>query len=70
MTETLPTQTTESGDDSQHVARAIREACIAAALEGYERAGLAGLCAEGRFEMAIDAIRALDLDAVVLGREG
>lgn len=40
----------------------MREACVRAAIEAYEDGGLRGLCAEGRFELAIDAMRALDLD--------
>lgn len=42
----------------------LREACVRAALEAYEDGGIRGLCAEGRFELAIEAIRALDLDAI------
>jgi DNA-binding transcriptional MocR family regulator len=41
-------------------AAAIRNACVAAALEAWEDAGMRGLCAEGRWEVAIGAIRALD----------
>jgi hypothetical protein len=54
-------------DDARHLAREVQAACLRAALDGYEQAGLSGLCAEGRFEMAIDAIRALDLGSVVAG---
>ncbi len=43
----------------------LREACVRAALEAYEDGGIRGLCAEGRFELAMDAIRALELDPVV-----
>lgn len=52
-------------DDALLLAQEVREACLRAALDGYEQAGLSGLCAEGRWEMAIDAIRALDLGSVV-----
>ena len=54
-------------NDAGHLAREVQTACLRAALEGYEQAGLSGLCAEGRWEMAIDAIRALDLGSVVAG---
>ena len=54
-------------DVARHLAREVQEACLSAALEGYEQAGLSGLCAEGRWEMAIDAVRALDLGFVVAG---
>jgi hypothetical protein len=56
-------------DEAHHLAQTVHAACIRAALDGYERAGLGGLCAEGRWEMAIDAIRSLDLDAVVHGSQ-
>ena len=56
-------------DDTHRLAQTVRESSICAALDGYERAGLGGLCAEGRWEMAIDAIRSLDLDAVVHGSQ-
>lgn len=42
----------------------IRDACIRAALEAYEDAGLRGLCAEGRWDCAVDAMRALDEKAL------
>ncbi len=48
-------------------AEAVRDACLRAALDGYERAGLGGLCEEGRWEMVLDSIRSLDVDAVVRG---
>lgn len=43
----------------------LREACVRAAIAAYEDGGMRGLCAEGRFELAIEAIRALELDPVV-----
>jgi hypothetical protein len=52
------------------VAQRVREACMRAALDGYEQAGLSGLCAEGRWEMAIDSIRSLDLRAVLRDAPG
>jgi len=51
------------------LAEAVRQACLAAAIEAAERAGLAGLCAEGRFEAALDAIRALRIEHVRLPSE-
>ncbi|MFP2770277.1 hypothetical protein [Oceanisphaera sp. KMM 10153] len=42
-------------------AEQIRQRCLQAALTAYEEGGLLGLCQQGRFELAIDAIRALDL---------
>ena len=44
---------------------AIRAACLAAATAAYEDAGFQGLCPEGRWEAAVGAVQALDLQAVV-----
>lgn len=47
--------------DALRIAAAVRQACVLAALDGYERAQIAGLCQEGAWEAAIDAIRMIDL---------
>ena len=47
------------------LAEAIRGACVKAALAAYEEGGVSGLCEEGRWELAIDAIRKLDLNDVL-----
>ncbi|KAF0164810.1 MAG: acetyltransferase [Rhodocyclaceae bacterium] len=47
------------------IAQAVRSACVAAALEGYERAQISGLCQEGAWEVAVDAIRMVDLKTVL-----
>jgi hypothetical protein len=44
---------------------AVRDACLEAARRAYEEAGMSGLCAEGRFELALDAIRGLDVDELL-----
>lgn len=46
---------------------AIRRALIDAAEAAYEDAGIQGLCAEGRWEAAVSAMRALDVQAVAMG---
>ena len=51
----------------QQIAEAVREACLKAARDGYENAGISGLCEEGRWECALGAIRSLDLAAVIAG---
>ena len=51
--------------NSRELAEAVRAACIKAALEAYEEGGVLGLCAEGRWEYAISALRQLDVAAVV-----
>ena len=47
------------------LAEAVREACLNAARQAYENAGISGLCQEGRWECAVDAIRSLDVEAVI-----
>ena len=42
---------------------AARQACVDAALDGYENARLSGLCHEGAWEAAVSAIRRADLGA-------
>lgn len=51
--------------DERQLAEAIRAACIKAALEAYEEGGVLGLCAEGRWEYAISAMRQLALDTLI-----
>jgi hypothetical protein len=58
--------TTCTENDQLRVAEAIRDACIKAALEGYEDASMRGLCHEGAWERAIDAMRALDLKSLLI----
>jgi hypothetical protein len=48
------------------VAEAVRQACIEAALVAYEDAGIAGLCAEGRWEAAISAMQSLDVKRIAV----
>lgn len=54
-----------TGLEMHRVAEAVRRACAEAAESAYEDAGIRGLCAEGRWEMALAAIRRVDLDAVL-----
>ncbi|CAG0940606.1 hypothetical protein ANRL1_00219 [Anaerolineae bacterium] len=49
----------------ENLAERIRAACVHAALQAYEDAGMLGLCAEGRWEAAIDALQTLDLASVL-----
>lgn len=49
----------------RRTAVAVREACLKAAQEAYENAGISGLCEEGRWECAVAAICALDLESVI-----
>jgi hypothetical protein len=52
-------------DTPRFVLEAVRAACLEAALLAYEDAGIRGLCAEGRWEAALAALRDVDLSAVL-----
>jgi hypothetical protein len=52
-------------NDSLVLAETVRGACLDAARLAYEDAGIRGLCAEGRWEAALTAIRQLDLSPVL-----
>jgi len=49
----------------ENFARRIRDACIDAALQAYDDAGVQGLCGEGRWEAAVSALRTVDLRPVL-----
>lgn len=53
-----------SAQEPGQLAAAVRAACIQAALDGYERAQIAGLCQEGAWECAVDAMRMIDLTPI------
>lgn len=50
---------------TRNEAEALRQACLDAALNAYEEGGLLGLCQQGRFELAMEAIGRLDLTPFV-----
>jgi hypothetical protein len=47
--------------DLEDLAKRIRHACLEAVLQAYEDAGVQGLCAEGRWEAAVSALRTVEL---------
>jgi hypothetical protein len=51
-------------NDFTSVAETVRAACVDAAIQAYEDAGVRGLCDDGRWEYAIAAIRRLDLQSL------
>ncbi len=51
------------------VAERIRSALVEAALRAYEGAGIQGLCAEGRWEAAVGALRSLEVAHLLRGME-
>lgn len=52
-------------EHARAVAEAVKRACIEAATAAYERAGVSGLCGEGRWEMALEAVQHLALEPVI-----
>ncbi len=52
--------------DPQKVAEQVRGALVHAALMAYEDAAIRGLCCEGAWEVAVDAMRDLDLSRVTV----
>ncbi|NLF64338.1 MAG: acetyltransferase [Chloroflexi bacterium] len=55
----------EQQDLAEAVARAVRDACFRLAATRYEDASMSGLCHEGALEVALDAIRSLDVAPIV-----
>ena len=49
----------------QRLAETVKAACVRTAQAAYERAAADGLCDEGAWEVAVDAIRDLDIDAII-----
>lgn len=47
--------------DLEDLAKRIRDTCIEAVLQAYEDAGIQGLCAEGRWEAALGALRKVEV---------
>ena len=45
----------------EDLAKRIRDACLQAALQAYEDAGIQGLCEEGRWEAAVGALKTVEL---------
>ncbi len=70
MSTNLADQSNADTEKQRKLAESVREAVLRAALEGYEQAGLAGMCDEGRWEMAVDSMRSLNLDALVEKAKG
>ena len=42
-------------------AKRVRQASVDAAVQAYEDAGVLGLCAEGRWEAAVSALKTVEL---------
>jgi hypothetical protein len=44
------------------ISEQIRTICIQSAIEAYEEAGVKGLCQEGRWALAVDAMKHVNLE--------
>ena len=49
----------------RRLALAVRAACLEELEDAFHQGGLSGLCLEGRWELALDRLRNLDLEAVL-----
>jgi len=47
--------------DEETFAASIRDAFVEAAVRAWDEAGMAGLCAEGRWEAALGALRSVSI---------
>ena len=55
-------------EELRDLAERVRDLCRETAVRAYEEAATAGLCHEGAWEAAMDAIRALDLEGLLSSR--
>jgi hypothetical protein len=51
--------------EAEDLAKRVRDACLEAVLQAYEDAGMQGLCAEGRWEAAVGALKTIELAPLV-----
>ena len=57
-------------EDLASLAERIRARCLEAAEAAYEDVGIQGLCAEGRWEVAMGAVKGLDLGKLLRDASG
>ncbi len=50
----------------ERAAELVREECTKEFIRAYEEAGIKGLCEEGRIEYAIDSVRSLNLQKILV----
>lgn len=60
----LELQCKRCDETRKEVANAVLRACRKNLMAAYENAGLSGLCAEGKWEMALDSLNSLDLETI------
>lgn len=61
----MTVDSSKNGQATVDLASAIRDACVKAALDAYENARMDGLCHDGAWEVAVGAMRALNVTRVV-----
>jgi len=65
LPESIPPNSEGFMSDKTKLAETVRTACLEAALRAYEDAGISGLCEEGRWECAVQAIKGVNLTVLV-----
>ena len=55
---------TSQAEAHLRLAEAVRTACLESVLQAYEDAQMRGLCHEGAWEVAVGALRALDVEQI------
>lgn len=55
----------QTDEQQRQLARRVHEACLRVVTEQYEQAASDGLCAEGAWEVAVTALRALNLEPII-----
>jgi hypothetical protein len=50
---------------ARKIGEAVINACRETLVAAYEDAGTSGLCAEGRWEMALDSLRSINLSKII-----
>ncbi|RMF54858.1 MAG: acetyltransferase [Calditrichaeota bacterium] len=55
-----------SYDQKIQIAMSVKNACLETLIEAYEEAKMSGLCQEGAWEVAVDAVKSLSLEKVII----
>lgn len=50
---------------AEKAGKALIESARTAMVEAYDNAGMSGLCAEGRWDLALDALNSLDVKSIL-----
>ncbi len=55
-----------SKEEQKNLAELVKEECVKIALDAYEEASMRGLCHEGAWEYAIDAMKNIKTDELII----